>query len=172
MTVEEKQEILVSLEQGRRALLEALDGVTAEQAVRVPAPGKWSILGCVEHLAISEDYLFAQMAKSTPSGTPVLNPQREARIVEHGADRTRRIEAPEQGRPKGRFPTLPDAVQHFLTSRERTVQFVEANQEDLRSKLTAHPLIATVNCHEMLLMMAAHPLRHAKQIEEIKSELA
>jgi len=28
-----------------------------------------------------------------------------------------------------------------------------------------------VNCYEMLLMIAAHPFRHAEQIEEIKKEL-
>jgi hypothetical protein len=37
--------------------------------------------------------------------------------------------------------------------------------------MTTHPLIPVVNCYEMLLMMAAHPLRHAKQIEEIRAAL-
>ena len=34
------------------------------------------------------------------------------------------------------------------------------------------PIIGTVNCFETLLMIAAHPLRHANQIEEIRAALA
>jgi hypothetical protein len=51
------------------------------------------------------------------------------------------------------------------------VQFAETCQEDLRCKITSHPIIGKVNCYEMLLMIAVHPHRHAKQIEEIKAAL-
>jgi hypothetical protein len=39
--------------------------------------------------------------------------------------------------------------------------------QDLRRELTSHPLIGVVNCYEILLMMAVHLHRHARQIEEI-----
>jgi hypothetical protein len=55
----EDEEMLASLEGGPVALSAALDGVSAELALRVPGPGKWSILECVEHLALSEAYLFS-----------------------------------------------------------------------------------------------------------------
>lgn len=61
------------------------------------------------------------------------------------------------------------SAEHFLASRESTIQFAANCTEDLRSKLTTHPLLGTVNCYETLLLMAAHPLRHAKQIQEIKA---
>jgi hypothetical protein len=32
--------------------------------------------------------------------------------------------------------------------------------------------MGTVNCHEMLLSIAVHTLRHVQQIEEIKASLA
>jgi hypothetical protein len=38
--------------------------------------------------------------------------------------------------------------------------------------VTWHPLLNVANCHEMLLSIGLHALRHAKQIEEIKAELA
>jgi hypothetical protein len=34
----------------------------------------------------------------------------------------------------------------------------------LRAKVAIHPVLGRVNCYEMLLMMAAHPRRHAEQI--------
>jgi hypothetical protein len=172
MEANERQEILALLEEGRAALLAAVDGVTDERARRIPAPGRWSILGCVEHVAISEDYFFAQIAKATPSKTPLINLEREAKMLARGADRSRRMESPPEGHPTGAFPTLAAAIHHFLDSRRRSIEFVERNQEDLRSKVTWHPILKQVNCHEMLLSMGLHVLRHVKQIEEMKGEVA
>jgi hypothetical protein len=168
----ERHEILALLEQGRAALLSAVDGVTDESARRIPAPGRWSILGCVEHVAISEDYLFSQIGKATPSPTPATNPVREAKMLAFGADRSRRIESPPEGHPTGVFRTLAAALEHFQESRNRSIEFVRSNQEDLRSKVTWHPILKQANCHEMLLSMGVHVLRHAKQTEEIRAKLA
>jgi len=76
MTEQERAAIVASLEQGKAALLDALQGVTEAVAVRSPGPGSWSILGCVEHLAISEDYLFGQILASTLSDSPLINERR------------------------------------------------------------------------------------------------
>jgi hypothetical protein len=172
MDANERQEILALLEQGRKALPAAVEGVSGEMASRIPGAGRWSILGCVEHVAVSEDYLFAQIGKAASSETPLINLQREARMLARGTDRSRRIESPPEGHPTGAFPTLAAAVEHFLESRERTMEFVRANREDLRSKMTWHPILKAANCHEMLLSIGVHCLRHVKQIEEIKAELA
>jgi hypothetical protein len=172
MEPNERREILTLLEQSRAALLAAVDGVTDERASRIPAPGRWSILGCVEHLAVSEDYFFAQIVKATPSETPLINLEREAKMLARGADRSRRMESPPEGHPTGAFPTLAAALEHFQDSRNRTVEFVRSNQEDLRSKVTWHPILKQANCHEMLLSIGLHVLRHVKQIEEIRGELA
>jgi hypothetical protein len=171
MEAHEKEAILGHLENGRKALLDALSGVTEELAARKPAPGKWSVLECVEHLAITEEYLLSQIAASRDSDGAAANRDREALILSRGADRTIPRQAPEMARPAGRFPTLRDALRHFLAARERTVQLVENCGGDLRSRLTSHPVIGTVNCYENLLLMAMHPQRHAKQIEEIKTAL-
>ena len=120
----------------------ALAGVTEEIAARSPAVGKWSVLECVEHLAVYENYLFSQIEASRPAEGPA-----------------------------GRFSTLAEALRQFLGTRERTLRFVETCGEDLRSKLTSHPILGTVNCHETLLMIAVHPHRHARQIAETKAAL-
>lgn len=168
---DEKERVLADLESGREALLDVLTGVTEDVAVVSPVPGKWSVLECVEHLAVSEEYLFGQIEASHASEVATLNEKREALIVARGLDRTRTIESPEVGRPAARFSTLAEAVQSFLAARERTVRFVESCGEDLRAKSTWHPIVGIVNCHETLLMIAVHPHRHARQIAEIKSAL-
>jgi len=103
MTEQERQEILSSLESGKAALRNALQGVTEEMAARAPAPGSWSILGSVEHLVISEDYLFRQIIESAHADAPLINERREAAIPVRGLDRSRRMESPPQGSPSGLF---------------------------------------------------------------------
>jgi len=172
MEAKERQEILALLEQGRNALPAAVNGVNSEIASRIPGPGKWSILGCVEHIAASEDYMFSQIGKAATPQTPIVNREREAKMLARGTDRSRRIESPPEGQPTGAFPTLEAAVAHFLKSRDRTIAFVRDCQEDLRARATWHPILKDANCHEMLLSIGLHVLRHVKQIDEIKAELA
>ena len=169
MEAQDKEKILAELQTGRKALLTVLTGVTEDAAARIPSAGKWSVLECVEHVAAAEDYLFSQIILSQPSDEPLRNPTREALILTRGLDRTVPVPSPEVGKPAGRFAMLSEALQHFLESRDRTIRFVEDYVGDLRSKRTTHPLAGAVNCYEMLLIMAVHPHRHAKQIEEIKA---
>lgn len=172
MNQQERQQILASLEQGQTALLQSLDGVTPETATRAPAPERWTILGCVEHIVISEEYLFQQIVSSERAAEPLLNEKREAAIPVRGLDRSRRMESPPPGQPNGRFRTLDEARAQFLAVRARTLQFVREDTGDLRSRITWHPIMGTVNCHEMLLSIAVHALRHVAQIEETKAALA
>jgi hypothetical protein len=172
MTENERQQILASLENGSAGLLDALRGVTDELAVRVPAPNRWSILHCIEHVALVEDYLFSLIETAKFNDKPPINAQREILIAARGADRSVRRESPPAALPKGSFSTLNEARQCFLASRKRTIEFVKTTEMDLRSWITMHPLMGDVNCREVLSLMAVHPARHAKQIEENKAALA
>jgi len=171
MEADEKQSVLAELASGQEVLLSALREITGDAAVRRPAPDRWSVLECVEHLVVSEDYLFSQMVASHHSDRPIVNDRREALILSRGLDRTVKVPSPEVGRPTGRFSTLAEATERFLASRKRTIDFVEGCDDDLRSKLTTHPIVGIVSCYETLLMMAVHPRRHALQVEEIKAAL-
>jgi uncharacterized damage-inducible protein DinB len=169
MTENERHEILASLESGSTALLDALSDVNESSAVLLPAFERWSILQCLEHVTLAERYLFSLIETSTFTDTPLNDEQREMRIITRGADRSFKRESPAYALPRGSFSTLHEALQGFQASRERTIRFVNTNEEDLRSKIAVHPIIGTVNCHEVLLLMAVHPARHAEQIAEIKA---
>ena len=133
MNASEKQEMRTRLENSRQTLVDALFGVSAEDARRAPIPSCWTILEIVEHVAISEDHLFELVGQAGPVETPVVNEKREAAIPVRGLDRSRRIECPPVGLPTGRFPTLAAALDHFLASRASTLHFVEKNTSDLRA---------------------------------------
>jgi hypothetical protein len=171
MDENERHQILALLREGRAAVPAAVADIDEELARRIPAPGRWSILGCVEHIAFSEDYLFAQMGKAIASSSPAINPEREAKMLARGTDRSRRIESPPEGHPAGAFHTLSAAIVHFLESRDRTIEFVQNYRGDLRAHMTWHPILGNANNYEMLLSICVHALRHVKQIQEIKTQL-
>jgi len=169
MDQNEKTEIISRLQSGLDTLFLSINGLTEASATQKPDAGKWSVLECVEHIALAEDQMFAQLVSASKVDSPQVNKGREALIRKRGADRTYKIEAPDVARPKGNFRTLDDASRHFLASRQRTMDFVKNSDADLRAMMTVHPIMGPVNCYEMLLVMSAHPLRHSKQIEEIRN---
>lgn len=169
MDKQEQVEILNALRLSQQAFLDALDGITEGLAAKRPGPERWSALECVEHVAVSEDFLRSRIMQAEHVGVPAINRLRDVEIMARGADRTRPGVSPEATCPTGRFANLPDAVRHFLASRAETIRYVENCSEDLRSMLTTHPLLGTVNCQETLLLIVVHPQRHAKQIDEIRA---
>jgi len=173
MTEHEGLEILDSLERGPGVLLDALQGVTGELAERVPGPEKWSILQCVEHMALSEEYLVSRLLAAEQVSAPLVDREREAKLIARATDPSKPAKAPEPAAPRGTFATLQEALQNLLSSRRRAVQFAQDHvQEDLRCWITSCLPFGKVNCQEVLLLTAAHMVRHAKQIEEIKALLS
>ena len=165
----EKECLFASLNRGREALGRALEGVDEGLAARAPAKGGWSILECVEHVFITERYLLSRLRVAQHTDEPVVGREREAKIAARAANRARRIEAPPASEPKGEFATLREALAAFDATRGETVVFLEQFYDDLRCWSTDHPLFqGPVTCYETVIMMAAHPGRHAEQILEIR----
>jgi uncharacterized damage-inducible protein DinB len=168
----EKVDVLEKLQAGRDALGEALRGVDDAMATRKPSCESWSILDCVEHMVESERFLLTRLKTAEDAERPFEKSRREGKIATLAADRSRRIDAPEQVHPRGRFATLNEAIAAFDETRSEVERWVENCTGDPRCMLTDHPLIVgPVTCSETLIMMAAHPARHAKQIEEIRAQL-
>jgi hypothetical protein len=158
--------LLASLNAGRGELLAAVEGVTDEQAGVKPAGGGWSVLEIVEHVAIGEKMLLRLLKTRSVAVEEELSRERETRLYERLATRGKKVEAPDFVRPTGRYATLGEAIGAFLDARERTVKWLESCDVDLRRRAVEHPLMGKVSAYEFILIMAAHPARHARQIQE------
>jgi hypothetical protein len=169
MSDSDRREILARLDEGRDALSESLAGVDDRMAVRKPAPEVWSILECVEHVVLAEEFLLSRLMAAQASASALPNPARERTILKRGLDRTTRVESPAAARPCGRYLHLQDAAAGVAAVRARTIDWVAAQEGDLRTWVTDHPLIpGPVNCYETLLILSIHPRRHAEQIRAIR----
>jgi hypothetical protein len=162
----DRDQLLASLNAGRGELLAVVEGVTDEQAGVKPASGDWSVLEIVEHVAIGEKMLWRLLKTRSVAVEEEMSRNREAVLYERLAARGKRVEAPEFVRPTGRYASLGEAVVAFLDARERTVKWLESCDFDLRRRAVEHPLAGTVSAYEFILIMAAHPARHARQIQE------
>jgi hypothetical protein len=167
----DRKEILRLLAEGSCALRLAVGGISEVDASQRPEAGGWSVLDCLEHLAITERELLTGAQSATPAAERQHNPVREAKILDRALDRTRFIAAPEIVIPAGRFNSTSEALARFEGVRAETTRFVESFEGDPRSWLTTHPMVrGPVNCYEMFLMIALHPKRHAQQITLVLAE--
>jgi phosphoribosylformylglycinamidine (FGAM) synthase-like amidotransferase family enzyme len=165
----DREQLLERLNSGRDEYLAALEGVTEEQAAAKPATG-WSILECAEHVAVVEENLRRRvMEQATPTETE-MSREREAFFAAVAANRGRKIAAPEVALPTGRFTTLREAVECFCRNRQQTIAYIASCQDDLRRLTTNHPMIGVVSGQEIIILMMAHPFRHAQQIQEIRGQ--
>jgi uncharacterized damage-inducible protein DinB len=167
----DKQKLLDLLRASRQRFLASFAGVTDEESRRHPAPGQWSVLDTVEHLTAAEKLMLKLLTESRRPRA-ATTPDREE-IFLRAPNRTRKLESPETGLPRGRFANLDEARTHFETAREAVLKFVEQCDEDLRATEVTHPHPAAgvVTACEMVIIMARHSERHAMQIEEIRNYL-
>jgi hypothetical protein len=166
----DRKEILRMLAEGSSALHSAVDGISDLDASRHFEAGGWSVLDCLEHLAVTERELLTGVQSASPAAERQHNPAREAKILDWALDRTRFIAAPEVVIPTGKFATAREALTEFEKVRAETMRLVESFEGDPRSWLTMHPMVrGPVNCYEMFLMIALHPKRHSQQIVQTRA---
>jgi len=127
----------------------------------------WSIIEIAEHVAVAEHGMFRAVEMGTGKETPP-NYAADAEILKRGLNRDLKLQAPERSRPKGRWKSFAEAIDAFETARARSLEFVENSEKELRKIESVHPLVGSLDAHQLFLIMAAHAERHTAQIEDIK----
>ncbi|MDP8982551.1 MAG: DinB family protein [Acidobacteriota bacterium] len=160
----------------RKLFLDAVAGLTPEQWNFKPAPDRWSVAECAEHIAVSEDFIagIAKQLLKTPA-TPEKHSLVEGKdelLVKMVPERVQKFKAPEPIQPTHRFANPSEAVEHFKQSRERNIAYIETTQDDLRDHFMPHPApaIGLLDGYQWFLLMSAHTERHTAQINEVKSD--
>lgn len=170
-SVNERTLLAEKLRRSRDAYLACIRQVPDAAAEVRLTTESWSILELAEHVAVAEHGMYRAIELGAEKTTPP-NYAVDAGIETKASNREIKLRAPERALPKGRWATLAQAIDAFEKSRARTLEFVEGGVKDLRKIQSEHPLIGPLDAHQMVLIMAAHPERHVKQIEEIKSSAA
>jgi len=158
----------------RKQLLDTVSALSESQWNYKPAPERWSVAEVAEHLAATEDTVFATIRKAMHSAP---EPEKKAAvkgkedlILKAVPNRSRRVQAPEAVQPAGRWKTKSEAVEAFKKYRDRTIELVQTTQEDVRSHFSPHPFLGDFDCYQWTVFLAAHADRHIQQMQEVVSD--
>ncbi len=162
--------MLDALEKSTRIWIETLNSVPDCACGAKLNEDGWSILQIAEHVAAAEHGMYRGLELAVPKTTPA-DYEKDQRIRAAAPNRAKKLQAPESALPKGRWLTVAECLDAFQKSRARTMEMVR-NAEELRNKMFKHPLLGELDGYQAVLVIAAHPQRHAEQIEEIKESAA
>jgi hypothetical protein len=164
--------ILEKLARAQDGLLRTADLVPVEQWKTRPQNGGWSAAEIVAHLIMIERLIIGsadRLLQKTPRHFSLLRRLHlplalvEARVV----------------RRKTPIPLDPELVREkeamlaeLRGVRERTLAFIdETKGRDLSEYCWPHPFVGTLNMYGWFELIAAHELRHQKQIRQIVEDL-
>ena len=172
-TQADKDKALAYLESTKKGVLDATKGLSEAQWNFKPAPDKWSVAECVEHIAAAEDFIRG-MAVDKAMKAPAA-PDRDIAKIDAGImamipDRSQKAQAPDELKPTNRFGSPEGSLKHFVESRTATENFLK-DTPDLRAHAVDSPMGGPkLDAYEWVLFVSAHSQRHTKQIEEVKAD--
>jgi uncharacterized damage-inducible protein DinB len=173
LTQPERERAIAELESSRQELLAAVAGLSPAQWAFKPAPERWSIVECLEHIALAEDGYFRtiteRMAKSPPQPEKAAEVRdKDDYVLKTMPDRSsKRVTSPAL-EPKGKTPQ--QALEHFGRSRDRFVAYARATKDDLRSRFQPHRATGLIDGYQWILLAVGHTRRHLEQINEVKAD--
>ena len=172
----ERDHAVAELENSQKAFLEATNGLSEAQWNFKPAPDRWSIAECAEHIGVTENFILKliteQALKSAAEPEKRAQVQgKDAAIMVMGVDRSSKFKAPEVIQPTRRWATSGEITKNVLENRARTIEFISTTQEDLWDHFMDHPVFKTLDTYQWILLTSAHMRRHTAQILEVKADL-
>jgi hypothetical protein len=168
LTPAEREYAVKLLEASRDAMLKAIEGLTDEQWKWKPAPERWSVAECAEHIAATEavlPQLLKQMMQA-PAAPPPENRPKDEDVVRWVRDRGQRFQAPNEIQPSGRYTSREELVKSFTEGRRQLIEYVRTTEDELHSRTQAHPA-GQLDGYQWILLVAGHTDRHLAQMKEV-----
>jgi uncharacterized damage-inducible protein DinB len=153
-------------------LLSAADAVPAEEWKIRPREGRWSAAELIAHLMMIERAVIGKadrVAQNSPKRIPLLKRiHLPMAFVESRWIRRKTPVAVEPQMLRDKEVMLAE----LRTVRERSLSFLEETRSrNLAGYCWAHPALGTLNVYEWMRFLAAHEVRHTKQMREIAASL-
>lgn len=168
----ERDRAMSSLHATRKLFLDSITGLSKAQWEYKPDANTWSIAECAEHIALSEDSLLELVTKKVMTSPPPADgkpdPANDEKLLTMLVDRGKKFQAPEFLRPTRKWATAEELIAHFKTSRDRTIEYVETTQGDLRAHAAPHPVFKALDAYQWILLISGHSERHTLQLNEVK----
>ncbi|ASS67429.2 MULTISPECIES: DinB family protein [unclassified Paenibacillus] len=162
--------VIDSLEMTRSELVEEVHAIPVERLTQKPAGGGWSVMEILEHLSLLEARIVQGIQAS------LLAPERgdlRPAPLELVKDRSRKLQAPSQAEPSGRFHTLADALEALNGVRQSTLEALASSigTDAMDSHGFDHPAFGPMSAKQWVELIPLHEARHLDQIREVAAGL-
>lgn len=172
MSAEQREMVVKLLRESQKETLDLVSSISDEQWKWKPAPNRWSVGECVEHIMLSEGLLRVKMEEAL-AGAP--NPDWQAKtagktefLLKVMAPRQGKAEAPESIQPQSKL-TRVEVMAKLAQTRAKTLKFAETTEATMNDHTAEHPfpVFNTLSAYQWLLYIPLHNMRHDKQIQEV-----
>ena len=173
LTAEDRAKVIRYLDQSEKQFKELIADVTPAQWHWRPAPEKWSVADCAEHIVLAEGLLFASVKKAVASpANPDWYEQTKGKtefLERIMPNRTGKAVAPEAIVPSGKW-TKEETIAKFDEARAITRKFIDTTDVALSEHTLEHPfpVFKTLNAYQWLIYIPLHNLRHNGQLGDVK----
>lgn len=167
MTSAERERASSYLVETRENLLRTARNLSPTQLRYKPAPDRWSVAECLEHITVTEGFILGNINKTLQQAADgSTSGMGDDGMVKMVVDRSTRIQGPEFLMPTGRW-AHDRLLDEFESARKRTAEFVVTTNVQLRQHGFPHPMFGALDCYQWLLLIGAHGERHRAQAEEV-----
>jgi len=172
LTEAERKFAVDHLNQTRTDLINAVKGLSEAQLNFKPAPDRWSVLECVQHITLSSQglYGFVQQTLKAPNDSAFKPTVTDEQFISMIEDRSHKAQAPEPFKPvHSPYKTLDETLKAFNEGRDSLITYVQTTNDDMRGHIAVLPF-AKVDAYQIVLMISAHTNRHTQQLNEVKAD--
>ena len=173
---EERAQVLELFDQSTDLYLGLLAGVSDRQWSFKPAPDRWSVGECAEHIMRSNELLYGSAkAALANAADPEWHEKTKGKselllavMPNRNPGGAGGASAPQEIRPTGEF-TRTEIVRRFKELHERARAYVAETEEPLKQHLEQHPfpVFNPLNAYDWILYVPLHTIRHCKQMIEV-----
>lgn len=166
----DRSKAISHLSNTRDLLLKTVKNLNDEQLNYKPSAESWSIAECVEHIAVSEELIFAMaqgtLKEAVDASTETSLAFSDDQLVQVITDRSQKVQTREEFKPTNKYDSYKGSLKAFKAKRKSNIDYLKGTQDDLRNHYFQFPF-GTADTYQVLLFMSAHSKRHILQIEEI-----
>jgi hypothetical protein len=151
-----KAELIAAYEQGIDALRSAVAGMSLEQVLARPIPGRWSTVECVGHLADTEIFFTDRIVRTIAMDRPLLMSADEKQYIERldyqGFD-------------------LEEQLALFTALRRHAVRILRAQPPEVWSRTAVHSGSGLLTLRQLVLQAVRHLRHHLPFLAEKRAAL-
>ena len=176
ITNQERRFLIDQLKESRAAVQKTVEGLSEKQWNFKPAPEKWSIKECLQHIVLTESYWWnradALLKQQANSDKKLGSKIKDQEILTILSGKDQKLQASENFKSlKNQWKSAEEILDAFKRQRNGIIKYAKTSTDDMRNYVLKMP-VGNIDAYQMLLYIPAYTKRQTLQIEEIKADPA